>query len=166
MKFWMLVYASLTLFDVILTYFFVSSGQFGIEDEANSLIRLLMEKYGIWQGLSIYVIQEFLMFFLMWGCFYYILKQLIKNRSELLQQKVDLLIFNMGIPFIIIASALLHLFGGIAWLFLGVLGIPEPLSSLKLIIYTTIFCGLLQCFYAYKLNLELMTSSEQLYGAQ
>ena len=140
---------------------FINSGQFSIVDEGNDLIRSLMEQYGIWQGLFIYIVQEFLIFFLMWGFFYYIIKRLIKDKSEGLQYKVDILIFNLGVPFIVMASALLHLFGGIFWIVLGTTETLDIWFPLKFIVYVTIFCGIFQAYYLFKLSAESRLSLEE-----
>jgi len=154
MHLWMVAYIVLALFDIVITYIFINGGQFGIEDEGNTLIRSLMGRYGIWQGLTIYLIQDLVIFFLIWGCFYYILKHLLKDRPHQLVSKVDIIIFNLGIPFFIMASALLHLFGGIFWLVLGITGALEMWFPLKFITYITIICGLSQAYYAIKLNFK------------
>jgi hypothetical protein len=57
MKVWILAYLIATVFDVGLTFLFISQPEFGIESETNAVIRTLMERYGIGQGLTIYVIQ-------------------------------------------------------------------------------------------------------------
>jgi len=157
----MLVYVVLTVFDVVVTYFFVSQEQFGVVYESNPLIRNLMEQLGIWQGLTVYVLQEFVIFFTMWGIFYYIINSLVKGRSEELHNKIDIVIFNIGVPFFIMASALLHLFGGIFWIMIGITGQVEIVNPLQLIIYITALCGLFQAFQVYKLNSNNKTTSNQ-----
>jgi len=161
MRLWMLVYVVLTVFDVVVTYFFVSQEQFGVVYESNPLIRNLMEQLGIWQGLTVYVLQEFVIFFTMWGIFYYIINSLVKGRSEELHNKIDIVIFNIGVPFFIMASALLHLFGGIFWIMIGITGQVEIVNPLQLIIYITALCGLFQAFQVYKLNSNNKTTSNQ-----
>ncbi len=154
MRFWMITYVLLTFFDVIVTYFFISSGQFGIVDEGNAVIRNLMEQFGIWQGLTIYIIQEFLFFFLVWGCFYYIILHLIKNRSQEVQHKIDILIFNLGVPFIIMANALLHLFAGLFWIVLGTTDVLDRWFPLNFVVYITIFFGIAQAYYLFRVSSE------------
>ena len=161
MRLWMLVYVVLTVFDVVVTYFFVSQEQFGIIYESNPLIHNLMEQLGIWQGLTVYVLQEFVIFFAMWGIFYLIINNLIKGRSEELRHKIDMTIFNIGVPFFIIASALLHLFGGIFWIMVGLTGQVEIVDPLQLIIYITAICGLFQAVHVYKLNSHSKSTSNQ-----
>ncbi|MFX1293299.1 MAG: hypothetical protein ACFFD2_00375 [Promethearchaeota archaeon] len=146
-KIWMIAYVALTLFDVIVTYIFISGPSFGIENEGNALIRNLMNRFGIWQGLTIYVLQEFAFTFLIWGAFYYIIKFLVKEKSEQLRYKVDIIIFNIGAPFIIMASALLHLFSGIIWLVLGFIG---EIDMLKFVIYVIILCAIFQAYHVFK----------------
>jgi hypothetical protein len=76
----------------------------------------------------------------------------VKIRSEELKYKVDMLIFNIGVPFIIMASALLHLFGGILWVMIGIVGPGNGIDPLQLLIYITIFCGILQAYHVFNLN--------------
>ncbi|MHA1276765.1 MAG: hypothetical protein ACTSQI_13725 [Candidatus Helarchaeota archaeon] len=154
MKIWIIVYVILTFFDVIVTYFVMSGGVFGIADEGNAAIRALMEKYGIWQGLTIYVIQEFAIFFLLWGGLYLIIKHLMKDRSEAILRRVDIVIFNIGAPFFIMASALLHLFGGIFWIVLSSTGALDMWFPLNFIVYMTAICGFLQTIHVSKLQAE------------
>ena len=96
MRLWILAYVFLTFFDVIITYIFISGPDFDISDEGNLMIRNLMEQFGVWQGLTIYVIQEFVIFFLMWGLLYYIIMRLVKDRSEELRFKVDVIVLILG----------------------------------------------------------------------
>ncbi len=166
MRSWMLIYLIFTLFDVVVTYIFVSQEQFGIIYESNLLIRNLMEQLGIWQGLSVYVLQEFLMFFVMWGLFYYVMNYLVKGRSEDLHFKVDMLIFNIGVPFIIMGSALLHLFGGIFWIMVGITGQVEIVDPLQLVIYITVFCGLFQAYQVFKLSSKSISTSNELISSE
>ena len=148
MRFWIGIYIIMTFFDVIATYIFINE----ISDEGNLVIQQLMEQYGIWQGLSIYILQEFLLFFLIWGFFYYLLKYIMKGRPEQLQFKIDIFIFNLGVPCFIMASALLHFFGGIFWIIFGLTGIVVNFFPLKFILYITIICGIIQAYYALSLN--------------
>lgn len=161
MRFWMLSYLGLTLFDIIVTYIFVSQEQFGIVSESNPLIRNLMEQFGIWQGLTIYMIREFLIFFAMWSLFFFTINYFVKGRSDEFHHKIDMLIFNIGVPFIIMASALLHLFGGIFWILIGITGHVEIVDPLQLIIYITMLCGLFQAYQVYKLNSKSDINSDQ-----
>ena len=152
MRNWILAYVGLTCFDMIVTAIFISQERFGIWYERNPVIKALMEQFGIWQGLGFYLMQEFALFFLLWGSFYYLIRSLLKNRTEKIRQKVDIIIFNLAMPFIIMASALVHLFGGVPWLFLGLTGRVDPIDPLQLIVYVTMLCGLLQVYHIYKLN--------------
>ena len=162
MKLWMLAYVVLTFFDVIITYIFISGPDFDIADEGNVMIRNLMEQFGVWQGLTIYVIQEFVLFFLMWGLLYYIVNRLVKDRSEDLQFKVDIIVFNLGMPFIIMASALLHLFAGFFWIGYGIAGEIGVWFPMNFIVYVTIFLGMFQAYHVFKLQSEHTSpSSEQ-----
>ena len=161
MRLWMLGYVALTLFDVLITFFFVSSGEFGIEYEANPVIRGYMEQYGIAQGLAIYFIQDLAFFCLLWVCFYYIFKILMKDRSEELQYKIDMIVFNIGVPFIIMASALMHLLGGVLWIGLGIAGYVNLVNSLQLIIYIMVIFGIVQAYYVFKLNAKVPSKSDQ-----
>lgn len=154
MRFWIGAYVVLALFDVVVTYIFVSQERFGVMHEGNPLIRTLMEQYGIWQGLTLYVIQEFVIFFVMWGLFYYVIRHLIKGRSEELHYKIDVIIFNIGVPFVIMASVLLHFFGGLFWIMLGITGRVDLIDPLQLIIYISMFCGIFQAYQVYKLNFK------------
>jgi hypothetical protein len=149
---WIIIYMGLACFDMIVTAIFVSQERFGIDYERNPVIKALMEQYGIWQGLTFYLMQEFALFFLLWGSFYYVIRTLLKNRTEEIQYKVDIIIFNLAMPFTIMASALVHLFGGVPWLFLGLMGRVDPIDPLQLIVYVTMLCGLLQAYHIYKLN--------------
>ncbi len=161
MKLWMIAYVALTLFDVVVTYIFISGGTFDIADEGNAMIRTLMEKYGVWQGLSIYVVQEFAVFFLLWGVLYLTIMRLVKDRSQEIHNKVDIIVFNIGAPFFIMASALLHLFAGIFWLVIGFAGAPDRWVPTQFIVYVTVICGLLQAYHVFKLTTNLTTPSEQ-----
>ncbi len=161
MRFWMMAYILLALFDVIVTYIFIGSGQFEIADEGNATIRILMEQYGIWQGLTIYIVQEFLFFFLLWGSFYYILNYLVKNRSQEIQRKIDIFFFNLGVPFIIMASALLHFFAGLFWIVLGTTEVLDRWFPLNFIVYITIFFGIAQAYYLFKMKSETPTLPDQ-----
>ncbi len=161
MRLWMGAYVIFAFFDVIVTYIFVSGPDFEIADEGNAVIRSFMEQYGIWQGLTLYLIQEFAMFFLLWGIFYYILKRLIKEKSEQTRYKVDIIVFNLGVPFIIMASALLHLFGGIFWLSVGLSGKLYIIFPLKLIVYVTVICGIFQAYHVLKLSNEYRSTLNQ-----
>lgn len=148
---WILAYLGMAFFDIIVTAIFISQEQFGIDYERNTVIKALMEQYGIWQGLTLYLMQEFALFFLLWGGFYFLIRYLVKNRPNEVQYKFDILIFNLVMPFIIMASALVHLFGGIPWLFLGFTGRVDPIDPLQLIVFVTMFCGLLQAYQLYQL---------------
>jgi hypothetical protein len=50
------------------------------------------------------------------------------------------------------ASALLHLFGGILWVMIGIVGPGNGIDPLQLLIYITIFCGILQAYHVFNLN--------------
>ncbi|TFG05481.1 MAG: hypothetical protein EU536_01895 [Promethearchaeota archaeon] len=152
-KLWMIIYVFLTVFDVSMTYIFISQPEFGISFESNPLIRNLMEQYGIWQGLTLYIIQEFVFFFCLWGAFYFVISRLARGRSREVQKKVDVFIFNIGVPFMIMGSAILHLFGGIFWLLFGITGSVELVDPLQLIVYVTVFLSIFQSYRIYNLNL-------------
>jgi len=148
----MIAYIGFAFFDVIVTCICLNQPPFGIEDEGNSLIRALMEQFGLWQGLTIYIIQEFAAFFALWIGMLYFFKYLLKNRSEALQVKVDILIFNLFIPFIIMASALLHLFGGLSWIGVAMAGELNSFFPMELFVYVTVICGILQAYHVFKLT--------------
>jgi len=157
---WISIYIGLAFFDIIVTAIFISQERFGIGYERNSVIKVLMEQFGIWQGLLLYLAQEFALFFLLWGSFCLLLQYLLKNRSEQIRRKCDILIFNLAMPFIIMASAMVHLFGGVPWLFLGLTGHADIIDPLRLIVYATMLCGLLQAYQLYRLySKETITSS-------
>lgn len=162
MKLWIIVYMALTIIDVLITYILISSGQFTTANEGNLLIRNLMEKYGVWQGLTIYVIQEFAIFFLMWICVYYILMRLIVNKgSEQLRYKIDIIIFNLVIPFIIMASALIHLGAIVLWIDIATDIVIIPSDYMRLFIYSTVICGIIQAFHVFKLTSTNPLPSDQ-----
>jgi len=142
------------MFDVLITYYFLSIEGFGINTEGNQLIRNLMEQYGIEQGLALYVVQEFVIFFTLWGVFFLIMIRLIKGTSSQFQCKIDLLIFNIGAPFIIMASALSHFFGGLFWLIFGITGSIDVIDPSTLIIYITILCGMFQTYQLYNIKIN------------
>lgn len=159
---WIIAYIGFTFFDVIVTYICLSQPPFGIADEGNSLIRNLMEQFGLWQGLTIYVIQEFATFFVLWIGILYLFKYLMKNRSEDIKLKINIIIFNLFIPFIIMASALLHLFGGISWIGVKIAGEINAFFPMQFIVYVTIICGIIQAYYVFKLTLNSRPASNEL----
>lgn len=162
MRNWMIAYIGFAVFDVIVTYISLSQPPFGIEDEGNSLIRSLMEQFGLWQGLTIYLIQEFAAFFVLWIGMLYLFKYLMKKRSDDFKLKVDIIIFNLIIPFIIMASALLHLFGGISWIGYVMTGELNSFFPMQLFVYITVICGILQAYYVFKLASTSRSTSDKL----
>jgi len=162
MRNWMIAYIGFAFFDVIVTYICLSQPPFGIEDEGNSLIRALMEQFGLWQGLTIYLIQEFAVFFVLWIGILYLFKYFLKNRSEALQVKVDILIFNLFIPFFIMASALLHLFGGISWIGYAMAGELNSFFPMQFFVYVTVICGIIQAYFVFKLTSTSRSASDKL----
>jgi len=152
MRNWMIAYIGFAFFDVIVTYICLSQPPFSIADEGNALIRDLMEHFGLWQGLTIYLIQEFAVFFALWIGILYLFKYLMKKRSEELKLKIDILIFNLFIPFLIMASALLHLFGGISWIGYKMAGQLNSFFPMQFFVYVTVICGILQAYYIFKLT--------------
>jgi len=162
MRNWMIAYIGFAFFDVIVTYICLSQPPFGIEDEGNSLIRALMEQFGLWQGLTIYLIQEFAAFFALWIGMLYLFKYLLKKRSEPLQLKVDILIFNLAIPFFIMASALLHLFGGISWIGYAMAGELNSFFPMQFFVYVTVICGIIQAYRVFKLTSTSRSASDKL----
>jgi hypothetical protein len=162
MRNWMITYIGFAVFDVIVTYICLNQPPFGIEDEGNSLIRTLMEQFGLWQGLTIYLIQEFVAFFALWIGVLYLFKYLLRKRSEAFQLKVDILIFNLFVPFIIMASALLHLFGGISWIGYAMAGELNSFFPMQFFVYITVICGILQAYHVFKLTSTSRVASEKL----
>jgi len=162
MRNWIIAYISFAFFDVIVTYVCLSQPPFSIADEGNSLIRALMEQFGLWQGLTIYLIQEFATFFVLWIGVLYLFKYLMKNRSEDINLKIDIIVFNLFIPFIIMASALLHLFGGISWIGYKMAGELNAFFPMQLFVYITIICGIIQAYYVFKLTLNRRPASNEL----
>ena len=162
MRNWIITYIGLAFFDVIVTYICLSQPPFSIADEGNSLIRALMEQYGLWQGLTIYLIQEFAIFFVLWIGILYLFKYLMKNRGEDIKLKIDIIVFNLFIPFIIMASALLHLFGGISWIGVMMAGEINTFFPMQFIVYVTVICGIIQAYYVFKLTSNSRPASNKL----
>ncbi len=162
MRNWMIAYLGFAVFDVVVTYICLSQPPFSIADEGNSLIRALMEQFGLWQGLTIYMIQEFAAFFALWLGMLYLFKYLMKKRREALKLKVDILIFNLFIPFIIMASALLHLFGGISWIGYAMAGELNSFFPMQFFVYVTVICGIIQAYYIFKLTSTGRSASDKL----
>ena len=158
--FWVAVYGVMTSFDVMITYVFVSRDSFGIGAEGNPFLSSLMEQFGIWQALTISVLIEFLYCGLILGVFCTFLKYKMKKRSEEFCHKVDVLVFNIGIPFAMMAGVLLHLFGVLSWLVFLIMGSIDLVGFLKLFMAITILCGIFQAYHVHKLSSKSKSSSK------
>lgn len=161
MYFWMAIYCGLAVFDIGITYISITQ-RFGVEFESNLFVRALMEQYGILSGLIFYILQEFFFFFILWGLFYYFIKLLAKGKSEKTLYKIDILIFNMGVPFPIIVSALLHLAGGLSWIFLSTLPYMNFGDCLKIMLLIMMMSCIFQTYHVYKLNSKVENTANKI----
>lgn len=154
MRFWIIIYIGMALFDTTITYICVNYKQFGIGSESNPLINRLMGQFGIWQGLLLCFLQEISYYFLILGIFYLLIRYVTSKIPEYDHFKIDILVFNIGIPFITISCALLHLFGGLSWVTFIILGSIDFINFLKLFMLIITFCSIFQAYYVYKLFIE------------
>ncbi len=158
LKFWTVVFIGMAVFDFLITHFYTSQEQFGVELEGNSLVRVLMAQFGISQGLLLCLSIELAYCFLILGGFFLIVKRWMNKKPKERYFKVDIVVFNIGIPFILIAIALGHLFGGLSWVIgtTGVMGLAEFLQVFALVL---ILCGTGQAYNVYKITQSVFDTS-------
>jgi hypothetical protein len=60
------------------------------------------------------------------------------------------------------ASALLHLFGGISWIGYKMAGELNAFFPMQFFVYITVICGIIQAYYVFKLTLNRRPASNEL----